>query len=78
MNRNEGYNNTGLLFNSTTDFGAFDYEIFNTLGQKITTNMDNSSNGYKATVNLASVASGMYLVKLYNNEFSTVKRLVVQ
>ncbi|RFN57847.1 GEVED domain-containing protein [Marixanthomonas ophiurae] len=85
------FNNTDVLiyrvsnkiyevsFNTTTDFGTINYEVFNTLGQKITAgNMDNSNDGYKTTVNLASVASGMYLVKLYNNEFSTVKRLIVQ
>ncbi len=87
----QDFNNTDVLiypvsnkiyevsFNTTTDFGTIDYEVFNTLGQKITTgDMDNGNDGYKTIINLASVASGMYLVKLYNNEFSTVKRLIVQ
>ncbi|PVW14801.1 GEVED domain-containing protein [Marixanthomonas spongiae] len=68
-----------VTFNTSTDFGTIDYTVFNTLGQQITAGeMETGSDGYKTNVNLANVATGMYLVKLNNKTFSTVKRLIVK
>jgi len=54
-------------------------DVYNILGQKITnTKMNVFENGYKTTLDFEAVATGTYLVKVFNGAFSTVKRILVK
>jgi len=68
-----------LEFSTVQDFGTLYTEMYNTLGQKVYSNeLDRTSSGYEAEMDLTSVSAGVYLVKVFNTEYSTVKRIIVK
>ncbi|PKP24684.1 MAG: hypothetical protein CVU03_11405 [Bacteroidetes bacterium HGW-Bacteroidetes-2] len=68
-----------VLFQSKIDLGEMNVDVYNILGQKITnTKMNVFENGYKTTLDFEAVATGTYLVKVFNGAFSTVKRILVK
>lgn len=73
---NKVYN---LLFQSNTDFGPLKIDVFNTLGQKVlNSSVHFSGTKYETQLDFENTATGTYLVKLYNENYSTVKRIVVK
>jgi len=65
-------NNSGVLNIRTTE--TIDkVELYNTLGQLI---INKSNNPYQ--INVENVTSGMYLMKIYSGNRSTVKRVLIQ
>jgi len=68
-----------VLFQPKTDLGEMSVEVYNILGQKITSaKMSVFENGYKTLLNFETVTTGTYLVKVFNGSYSTVKRILVK
>lgn len=68
-----------LQFHSKVDFGTLKIDVFNSLGQKVLNSSVNYNvNGYETQLNFEGRATGTYLIKLHNNNYSTVKRVVVK
>jgi len=53
--------------------------VTNTLGQNIMTqDLEYQGNGYEYSLDMSNVASGMYLVRLGNNQGGSTKRIIVE
>ncbi len=53
--------------------------VYNILGEKLLyRKLENEGNGYEYKLNLGYVASGVYLIRLGNNETGLVKRVIVK
>jgi len=68
-----------LKYDTTQDLGELSYRILNVIGQELTVGkMETDSNGYRASVDLSSVATGVYLVEVTNGDQTATKRLMVK
>ncbi len=68
-----------LLFQPKTDLGDMKVTVFNTLGQQIMmSEMRFQGNAYKTQLDFEGTATGTYLVKVSNGNYSTVKRVIVK
>lgn len=68
-----------VLFQPKSDLGDMKVAVFNALGQKlIDAKMNFEGNAYKTQLDFEGVATGTYLVKVSNGNYSTVKRVVVK
>lgn len=68
-----------LLLQTKQNIGDLNVTVYNTLGQQLyDTEMNYDDAEYRKQMNFESFASGTYLVKVHNQEYSTVKRIVVK
>ncbi len=68
-----------ITFTTSKEYGAINYEIYNTIGQKLYSGaMANKGNEYVAQVNMNASPVGVYFVKLSNGEFEATKRVIVK
>jgi hypothetical protein len=89
--QDDDFNTSNLLIYPTSEgtyevnlagnanFGDLDVEVYNTLGQIVlSSDMNQSGNSYKTTLDFTNKADGFYLVKVFNGTLSTVKKVVVK
>lgn len=68
-----------VLFQPRTDLGDMNVAVFNALGQNLlNSEMKFQGNAYKTQLDFEGVATGTYLVKVSNGNYSTVKRVIVK
>ncbi len=66
-------------YRTTRDFGKLSYSVFNALGQETTNGtMENDSGGYRVTLDLNTVANGVYFLELSNESYKITKRFLVK
>jgi len=71
--------NYEVKLNSSYNFGDLKVEIYNTLGQVVLKDdMTKNSSSYSTELNFKNQATGVYMAKVFNGTFSTVKRVVVK
>lgn len=74
-------NNQFLINLATSQFSErLAVEVFNMAGQKLLykTLENETGNGYEYNLDMSYAASGVYVVRLGNNEFGTVRRIIVE
>lgn len=70
--------NYEVNFSGTANFGDLEVEVYNAIGQVIFKQaLNQNGTSYKTVLNFQNQASGVYLAKVFNGNFSTVKKLVV-
>ena len=68
-----------VLLDSSYNFGDLKVEIYNTLGQVVLQDdMSRNNSSYSTELNFKNQATGVYMAKVFNGTFSTVKRVVVK
>jgi hypothetical protein len=68
-----------VLFKLESDLGEMKVDVFNALGQKVlNTQMRFEGTSYRARLDFEGKAGGTYLLKVYNGNYSKVKRVVVK
>ena len=68
-----------VQFQTSNNLGDLAISVYNTLGQQMYIGtLEETADGYKTQVALPGVATGMYLVRVSNGTFSTVKRIIVK
>ena len=66
-------------FDGNANFGDLNVEVYNTLGQIIlSSDMNQEGNNYKTILDFNTESTGFYLVKLFNDSLSTVKKIIVK
>ncbi|MDD3686154.1 MAG: T9SS type A sorting domain-containing protein, partial [Bacteroidales bacterium] len=68
----------GIVTIKTNDqyYENFKVEIFDALGRKVNSDVINSGSGEYST-NLGNYPEGLYIVRIYTNEFSINKKLLL-
>ncbi|HPF11312.1 MAG TPA: CARDB domain-containing protein [Flavobacteriaceae bacterium] len=67
-----------LKYNTTEDFGVMNYRILNLLGQEVTSGkMETEVKGYRASVDLNTVATGVYVVEVSSAKQKLSKQFMV-
>lgn len=68
-----------LKYSTSQDFGDLNFRIMNLLGQQITTGiMETEAAGYRASVNLTNVSTGVYVVEVSNAKQKTSKQIMIK
>jgi hypothetical protein len=68
-----------VLLDSPHNFGDLKVEIYNTLGQVVLEDdMTRNNSSYSTELNFKNQATGVYMAKVFNGTYSTVKRVVVK
>jgi subtilisin-like proprotein convertase family protein len=75
----EGNDQYRLLLNTTSVNNTLLMSVTNMLGQKLSQYpLDNTGNGYEYLLDMSYVSSGVYIVRLGDENYSSVKRIVVR
>ncbi|MDT0556477.1 proprotein convertase P-domain-containing protein [Patiriisocius hiemis] len=75
----EGNDQYRLLLNTTSVNNTLLMSVTNMLGQKLSQYpLDNTGNGYEYLLDMSYVASGVYIIRLGDENYSSVKRIVVR
>ncbi|PVW15365.1 GEVED domain-containing protein [Marixanthomonas spongiae] len=76
---NQGNNNFDVTLKTQSVTGKLELTVYNVLGQRIVYRvLENEGNGYHHNLNMNYVKSGVYLVKIGNNEVGKVQRIIVE
>jgi len=66
-----------VKFTTLRDFGNVDFEVYNTLGQKVSSGiLDKNGNEYSTNLNLSSSPAGVFFVTLNSGEYQATKRFI--
>ena len=76
---NNGNNVFDVSLATTSFTERLELSVFNILGQQLAYyRLENNGEGYAYNLDMSYAAQGVYLVKLGNNEFGKVKRIIVE
>jgi len=68
-----------LKYSTSQDFGKMNYRIMNIIGQEIAKGaMETDDRGYRASVNLTNISTGVYIVEVANAKQKTSKKIMIK
>lgn len=68
-----------ITFATTQSLNSMQFEVIEMQGKKVSQGiLNDSSNGFKGTFSSANLSSGIYIVKVFNNNMSQSKKLIIK